>query len=116
MQCISDFLDYMGMKNTRLPLGFTFSFPCKQTSLDAVRTPQEHSTHFFPSSVLYFTERSANQLVWIHWWQSGRIHRKHVCVQGILLTWTKGFKATDCEGEDVVGLLRDAIKRREVGH
>ncbi|CAG05683.1 unnamed protein product, partial [Tetraodon nigroviridis] len=67
VHCISDFLDYMGMKNTRLPLGFTFSFPCKQTSLDA----------------------------------------------GILLTWTKGFKATDCEGEDVVGLLREAIKRRE---
>uniref|UniRef100_A0A673GCX3 hexokinase n=1 Tax=Sinocyclocheilus rhinocerous TaxID=307959 RepID=A0A673GCX3_9TELE len=65
--CISDFLDYMGMKNARLPLGFTFSFPCRQTSLDA----------------------------------------------GILVNWTKGFKATDCEGEDVVGLLREAIKRRE---
>lgn len=37
-----------------------------------------------------------------------------MCAQGILLTWTKGFKATDCEGEDVVGLLREAIKRREV--
>lgn len=37
-------------------------------------------------------------------------------LQGILVTWTKGFKATDCEGEDVVGLLRDAIKRREVRH
>ncbi|KAE8297136.1 Hexokinase-1 [Larimichthys crocea] len=67
VQCISDFLDYMGMKNARLPLGFTFSFPCQQTSLDA----------------------------------------------GILVTWTKGFKATDCEGENVVGLLREAIKRRE---
>uniref|UniRef100_A0A8C7Y4D5 hexokinase n=1 Tax=Oryzias sinensis TaxID=183150 RepID=A0A8C7Y4D5_9TELE len=67
VHCISDFLDYMGMKNARLPLGFTFSFPCKQTSLDA----------------------------------------------GTLVTWTKGFKATDCEGEDVVGLLREAIKRRE---
>nr|XP_061796336.1 hexokinase-1-like isoform X5 [Nerophis lumbriciformis] len=67
VHCISDFLDYMGMKNTRLPLGFTFSFPCLQTSLDA----------------------------------------------GILVTWTKGFKASDCEGEDVVGLLREAIKRRE---
>ena len=30
------------------------------------------------------------------------------------MTWTKGFKATDCEGEDVVELLRDAIKRKEV--
>uniref|UniRef100_A0A4W6ELD9 hexokinase n=1 Tax=Lates calcarifer TaxID=8187 RepID=A0A4W6ELD9_LATCA len=65
--CISDFLDYMGMKSARLPLGFTFSFPCHQTSLDA----------------------------------------------GILVTWTKGFKATDCEGEDVVELLREAIKRKE---
>ncbi|XP_028844791.1 hexokinase-1 isoform X2 [Denticeps clupeoides] len=67
VHCISDFLDYMGMKNARLPLGFTFSFPCKQTSLDA----------------------------------------------GILVNWTKGFKATDCEGEDVVGLLREGIKRTE---
>lgn len=35
-------------------------------------------------------------------------------LQGILVTWTKGFKATDCEGEDVVELLREAIKRKEV--
>ncbi|XP_035812834.1 hexokinase-1 isoform X1 [Amphiprion ocellaris] len=68
VHCISDFLDYMGMKSARLPLGFTFSFPCHQTSLDA----------------------------------------------GILVTWTKGFKATDCEGEDVVELLREAIKRKEM--
>ncbi|CAF90567.1 unnamed protein product, partial [Tetraodon nigroviridis] len=67
VHCISDFLDYMGMKSARLPLGFTFSFPCHQTSLDA----------------------------------------------GTLVTWTKGFKATDCEGEDVVELLREAIKRKE---
>ncbi|XP_067242285.1 hexokinase HKDC1 [Chanodichthys erythropterus] len=65
-QCISDFLDYMGMKNTRLPLGFTFSFPCSQTGID----------------------------------------------KGDLVCWTKGFKATDCEGYDVVDMLREAIKRR----
>lgn len=101
VQCISDFLDYMGMKNTRLPLGFTFSFPCKQTSLDAVRTPP-----LLPSFLpLRCTETSGNQCVCMC-----------VCIQGILLTWTKGFKATDCEGEDVVGLLREAIKRREVVH
>lgn len=35
-------------------------------------------------------------------------------MQGILVNWTKGFKATDCEGEDVVNLLREGIKRREV--
>lgn len=34
--------------------------------------------------------------------------------QGILLKWTKGFKATGCEGEDVVQLLKDAIHRQEV--
>lgn len=36
VHCISDFLEYMGMKGVSLPLGFTFSFPCKQTSLDEV--------------------------------------------------------------------------------
>ncbi|XP_077634645.1 hexokinase HKDC1 isoform X3 [Crocuta crocuta] len=66
VQCIADFLDYMGLKGAQLPLGFTFSFPCRQTSID----------------------------------------------KGILIEWTKGFKATDCEGEDVVDMLREAIKRR----
>uniref|UniRef100_A0A8C5C6T4 hexokinase n=1 Tax=Gadus morhua TaxID=8049 RepID=A0A8C5C6T4_GADMO len=33
--------------------------------------------------------------------------------KGILLRWTKGFKATGCEGEDVVTLLKDAIRRKE---
>ena len=52
--------------------------------------------------------------------RSCRVSCVCVCVtcvavlQGILVTWTKGFKATDCEGEDVVGLLREAIRRREV--
>ncbi|XP_070696446.1 hexokinase HKDC1-like [Pempheris klunzingeri] len=65
-QCVSDFLDYMGMKNAHLPAGFTFSFPCEQTAIDT----------------------------------------------GTLVSWTKGFKATDCEGHDVVNMLREAIKRR----
>lgn len=34
--------------------------------------------------------------------------------QGILLNWTKGFSASDCEGQDVVCLLREAIRRRQV--
>ncbi|XP_078421933.1 hexokinase-2-like isoform X2 [Cetorhinus maximus] len=66
VHCISDFLEYMGMKDCVLPLGFTFSFPCEQRKLD----------------------------------------------QDILLKWTRGFKATGCEGEDVVDLLREAIRRR----
>ncbi|XP_043537072.1 hexokinase-2-like [Chiloscyllium plagiosum] len=67
VHCISEFMEYMGIKQCVLPLGFTFSFPCEQRGLD----------------------------------------------QAILLKWTKGFKATGCEGEDVVDLLREAIKRRE---
>lgn len=63
--CISDFLDCMGMKNIRLPAGFTLSFPCENTAID----------------------------------------------KGTLLSWTKCFKATDCEGHDVVTMLREAIKR-----
>lgn len=30
------------------------------------------------------------------------------------MSWTKGYKATDCEGHDVVSMLREAIKRRNV--
>ncbi|NWI19170.1 HXK1 protein, partial [Crypturellus soui] len=66
VQCIAEFLEYMGIKGARLPLGFTFSFPCRQASID----------------------------------------------KGTLVGWTKGFKATDCEGEDIVDMLREAIKRR----
>lgn len=39
VQCIADFLEYMGMKGVSLPLGFTFSFPCQQNSLDEVTVP-----------------------------------------------------------------------------
>ncbi|XP_040218119.1 hexokinase HKDC1-like [Rana temporaria] len=66
VECIAEFLDYMGIKGAPLPLGFTFSFPCKQDRID----------------------------------------------KGTLVGWTKGFKATDCEGQDVVEMLREAIKRR----
>ncbi|XP_015344007.1 hexokinase-3 [Marmota marmota marmota] len=67
VDCIVDFQQRQGMSGQSLPLGFTFSFPCKQVGLD----------------------------------------------QGILLNWTKGFNASDCEGHDVVHLLREAIKRRQ---
>ncbi|XP_069609512.1 hexokinase HKDC1-like [Ranitomeya imitator] len=66
VECIAEFLDYMGIKGAPLPLGFTFSFPCQQDRID----------------------------------------------KGKLVGWTKGFKATDCEGQDVVDMLREAIKRR----
>ncbi|KAG8513112.1 Hexokinase-3 [Galemys pyrenaicus] len=67
VDCIVDFQQKQGLSGQSLPLGFTFSFPCKQVGLD----------------------------------------------QGILLNWTKGFKASGCEGQDVVCLLREAIGRRQ---
>ncbi|XP_003781951.1 hexokinase-3 [Otolemur garnettii] len=67
VDCIVDFQDKQGLSGQSLPLGFTFSFPCRQIGLD----------------------------------------------QGILLNWTKGFNASDCEGQDVVYLLREAIRRRQ---
>ncbi|XP_045855354.1 hexokinase-3 [Meles meles] len=67
VDCIVDFQQKQGLSRQSLPLGFTFSFPCRQLGLD----------------------------------------------QGILLNWTKGFNASDCEGQDVVCLLREAIRRRQ---
>ncbi|CAM5159395.1 unnamed protein product [Natator depressus] len=66
VECIADIQTKQGMMGQTLPLGFTFPFPCQQTSLD----------------------------------------------QGILLSWTKGFNASGCVGQDVVKLLREAVKRK----
>lgn len=86
------------MKHKKLPLGFTFSFPVRHEDIDKVRG-----------------------------WPGGTRTRGSPCAsctpspifvvpspQGILLNWTKGFKASGAEGNNVVGLLRDAIKRRGV--
>ncbi|XP_077121828.1 hexokinase-3 isoform X1 [Ranitomeya variabilis] len=67
VNCITEFQKENNLQGKRLPLGFTFSFPCKQNSLD----------------------------------------------QGILITWTKGFSASGCVGEDVVRLLREAAIRKQ---
>lgn len=36
-ECLANFLDKLQIKDKKLPLGFTFSFPCHQTKLDEVR-------------------------------------------------------------------------------
>ncbi|NWT71685.1 HXK3 protein, partial [Prunella himalayana] len=66
IDCIIDFQTKQNLMTQTLPLGFTFSFPCKQVGLD----------------------------------------------KALLLTWTKGFSASGCVGQDVVQLLRDAAKRK----
>ncbi|OTF83198.1 hexokinase-2-like protein [Euroglyphus maynei] len=64
--CMSSFMGKRNIKNLKLPLGFTFSFPCRQEGLTKAR----------------------------------------------LVSWTKGFCCSGVEGEDVVTLLREAVKRR----
>lgn len=64
--CMSTFMTKHGLKDFKLPLGFTFSFPCRQEGLTKAR----------------------------------------------LVSWTKGFCCAGVEGEDVVELLRAAVRRR----
>uniref|UniRef100_A0A224Z0B0 Phosphotransferase n=1 Tax=Rhipicephalus zambeziensis TaxID=60191 RepID=A0A224Z0B0_9ACAR len=66
-ECMSKFMDKYNVKDKQLPLGFTFSFPCRQEGLTRAR----------------------------------------------LVQWTKGFKCSGVENEDVVRLLREAIKKRK---
>ncbi|XP_064465659.1 hexokinase-2-like [Ornithodoros turicata] len=66
-ECLATFMDKYQVRGRKLPLGFTFSFPCRQEGLTSAR----------------------------------------------LVTWTKGFKCTGVEGQDVVQLLREAINRRK---
>lgn len=37
-----------------------------------------------------------------------------LCPQSTLISWTKGFRCSGVEGQDVVQLLRDAIQRQGV--
>ncbi|XP_014663810.1 PREDICTED: hexokinase-2-like [Priapulus caudatus] len=64
--CLAMFIREHKLENETLPLGFTFSFPCRQEGLTAAR----------------------------------------------LVKWTKGFRCSGVEGEDVVRLLREAVARK----
>ncbi|XP_015022803.2 hexokinase type 2 [Drosophila mojavensis] len=65
-ESIAQFCKEHKIENDNLPLGFTFSFPCKHIGID----------------------------------------------QGILVTWTKGFKSEGVVNKNVVEMLREAISRR----
>jgi hexokinase len=66
--CVAKFLTEEGLLDQKLSLGFTFSFPTKQHSINS----------------------------------------------GSLMTWAKGFVNKGVEGKDVVVLLEDAFKRRNL--
>lgn len=40
--CLLDFMESKNLQHKKLPLGFTFSFPCKQTKLEEVRCKKEY--------------------------------------------------------------------------
>lgn len=92
--CLGDFMEKQKIKDKKLPVGFTFSFPCAQSKLDEVNTLQ---TLFLQNDA--GDEQSVT--VWL-------------VLQAVLLTWTKRFKASGVEGMDVVQLLNKAIKKRGV--
>lgn len=48
-ECLANFLEKLGIKNQKLPLGFTFSFPCQQTKLDEVRNKK--GDHFLKTAL-----------------------------------------------------------------
>ncbi|XP_029106908.1 hexokinase HKDC1 isoform X5 [Scleropages formosus] len=64
-ESLRDFMQKIDVNQKKMPLGFTFSFPCRQSRLD----------------------------------------------EGVLLSWSKNFKARGVQGTDVVESLREAIDR-----
>ncbi|KAG8510588.1 Glucokinase [Galemys pyrenaicus] len=96
-ECISDFLDKHQLKHKKLPLGFTFSFPVRHEDIDKAGQVEEQAGRRWVDRPLNHSSAATEALL---------------SPQGILLNWTKGFKASGAEGNNVVGLLRDAIKRR----
>lgn len=90
--CLGDFMEKQKIKDKKLPVGFTFSFPCAQSKLDEVSRPTQMQR------IKLTTTLAAT----------------NVFLQAVLLTWTKKFRASGVEGMDVVQLLNRAIKKRGV--
>ncbi|GFS24546.1 phosphotransferase [Elysia marginata] len=88
--CIFKFMCDHHLHEKQLPLGFTFSFPCRQFMCD-------HHLHE-KQLPLGFTFSFPCRQVGLD--------------RAILTTWTKGFKCEGVEGRDIVELLHAAIQRR----
>lgn len=43
-ECLANFMEKLNIKDKKLPLGFTFSFPCYQTKLDEVSGNESYNT------------------------------------------------------------------------
>lgn len=100
IDCVIDFQMKQNLVTHMLPLGFTFSFPCEQVGLDKVRGWLQHQDGGEDPRM---------------WWEAATLALLLPLLQALLLTWTKGFSASGCVGQDVVQLLREAAKRKQVG-
>lgn len=88
------------MEKQGLKLGFNFSFPCHQTGLDRVRWGAHGVSERKETPALVKATGKKAILLF--------------CPQSTLISWTKGFRCSGVEGQDVVQLLRDAIQRQGV--
>lgn len=100
VHCLSEFLDAHTLKNQDLKLGFNFPFPCHQKGLDRVRWGHVRASEWKETAALMTASREKNNPVF--------------CPQSTLISWTKGFRCSGVEGQDVVQLLRQAIQRQKV--
>lgn len=105
--CLGDFMEKQKIKDKKLPVGFTFSFPCAQTKLDEVSGPTcAHTAQCTndKKTPTRYNDGDKNLFGFFFVFFS----------QAVLLTWTKKFRASGVEGMDVVQLLNRAIKKRGV--
>ncbi|XP_014663382.1 PREDICTED: hexokinase-1-like [Priapulus caudatus] len=89
---IFDFLEENNLHGQKFPLGFTFSFPMIQKSLNCGILITWTKSFKCSGSAFPMIQKSLK------------------C--GILITWTKSFKCSGCVGEDAVKHLENAIKIR----
>lgn len=101
--CLGDFMEKQKIKDKKLPVGFTFSFPCAQTKLDEVSRPTCAHSAVDKQQKKQHGTTTTTTTCWGFFFS-----------QAVLLTWTKKFRASGVEGMDVVQLLNRAIKKRGV--
>ncbi|XP_035021764.1 hexokinase-2 isoform X1 [Hippoglossus stenolepis] len=92
VDCLSNFLEKMGIKDKKLPLGFTFSFPCQQTKLDEI-----------PQTFTLFVEKSV-LMSWTKGFKSSGVEGKDV-----VSLLRKSIKKRGDFDIDVVAVVNDTV-------
>ncbi|VDP38291.1 unnamed protein product [Heligmosomoides polygyrus] len=126
-ECMARFMEEQGVSNAqKLPLGFTFSFPCKQEGLTwwvlplkgKLSGPDPHGAcallrlrggqHGIDEG-----KKLLARLRYMRRMPKEGTKPRRVSSRAKLINWTKGFNASNVEGTDVVTLLREACGRRK---